>query len=57
MGSLLNQKFLRMLHGPGECAKRRAQGAKRIIRFTLCEKRYAPSAFPLAAGGIVLNAF
>ncbi len=43
---------------PPECAKRKAQGAKRIKRLTLCAKRkaqsamrHAPCTFPLAAGG------
>jgi hypothetical protein len=35
----------------GVCAKRNAQGAKRIIRLALCTTRHAPCAFPLAAGG------
>jgi hypothetical protein len=41
----------------GLCAKRKAQGAKRIIRLALCAKRHAPCAFPLAAGGIVIIFF
>jgi hypothetical protein len=35
----------------GVCAKRKAQGAKRIKRLALCAKRHALCAFPLAAGG------
>jgi tetratricopeptide (TPR) repeat protein len=35
----------------GVCAKRKAQGAKRIIRVTPCAKRHAPCAFPLVAEG------
>jgi hypothetical protein len=35
----------------GLFAKRKAQGAKRIIQLTLCAKRQALCAFPLAAGG------
>jgi hypothetical protein len=42
----LNKSFCR-----GLCANCKAQGAKQIIRLTLYAKRYAPCAFPLAAGG------
>jgi hypothetical protein len=35
----------------GLFAKRKAQSAKRIIQLTLCAKRQALCAFPLAAGG------
>ncbi len=35
----------------GLFAKRKAEGAKRIIQLTLCAKRQALCAFPLAAGG------
>jgi hypothetical protein len=38
----------------GLFAKRKAQSAKRIIQLTLCAKRQALCAFPLAAGGIIL---
>jgi hypothetical protein len=34
----------------GMRAKRKAQSAKRIIQLTLCAKRHAPCAFPLAGG-------
>jgi hypothetical protein len=43
-----------MLHGSrgiAQSAKPGAQGEKRTIGLTLCAKRHAPCAFPLAAGG------
>jgi hypothetical protein len=47
---IINNLFMKSFCG-GLCAKRKAQGAKRIIRLTPCSKRHALCAFPLAAGG------
>jgi len=55
---MISKKLIKNFCG-GLCAKRKAQGAKRIIQLTLCAKRQAPSAFPLAAGGkkVVITLF
>jgi hypothetical protein len=50
MNQIYNMKMNKSFCG-GLFAKRKAQGAKRIIQLTLCAKRQALCAFPLAAGG------